>query len=1013
MRTIRISLIFAVLALCAMPSIAESVLPLPDDVKALMPYEQFPTVDQMMALIPEDDPHARIKRADVLLTMISIINQFPVIEPGKWDDLEKTYKRAYMQGDFPTMIREDDRALLDAQDFSAYRLVMSSFFPEAYELRPYPDNSYYGELFVKIVKMIVVGLVALLLLLLILRLLSRIGARKDKIRTVTSRLTISGVVMIISGLALFVYMVLHEEDYVYFAEIAAGGLFGLAPLGVIFVAAGLIRSASRKRSQTIEAAKAYNRAGRTIFNGKTIPFGKAVKTEDEDGNPIPYPYMVTSERQPIRFLNPLPIYTLCLAAYLVLAYYCWIYPNAFTVPIVLIGVPVVLVLYYFFAIKPFNETRGMKEIEPWLDSSQEAFYRDIGGIIYSIQGGTMEDAVNAAQLCTIEQREALIDRSFEALNRSFHVRLHVKVEHTPFKFWFYIVRGLRLMPPLDRELLRAVLHLYNTGHIDSKAYEYYAGATLAGDRQASIERYKEKISNNDYYEHYMPLSQLKTGTARAFWLLENVLGWRHDEVQSDVLHLVDRKLNDFPQDRTIRKVHDMIHQGGKWLTATDIPGSIYENTGKNPYVLSLGTLEDGTPLTFSKDGSLITIGGAGTGKTQCLVIPNLLSWQGAAIVLDIKPELYDFTAGYRQQNFGKVYKLDFTSDTSQQFNPFDYIRNDPNEIFGDSQFFANLIMPPSVDPGGNHKFWEESARNIIQAFLIAKVAERSDDQKQDGAAGSPSLTMAELIRQIVDREELEQTLYILSSHPSELCSLLGRRIQSNLILPEKNGSNVLSNVLTQLWTQMQPLLSQRISNISKRCDWTPEGLRRENATLYITMTPAQVVEFAPLLRLILGVHLREYLALSDEASKQLPPILLMFDEMPQLGYMQAIEQAVDVGRSKGIKLWGFIQRLGQLESQYADARGLLGNCKAQLYLSPSTKDGAAQMVSEALGTRQDLATGQQTPLAAPAALSGAEYSDKIVITGQGTHPAKVSRDWAYQDPELERRIGMPQPITNR
>ena len=823
-------------------------------------------------------------------------------------------------------------------------------------------------------------------------------------RTFTSTTTILGLSLIVFGLSLFIYTLTQKEGSALLGILGLLGLFVLPPLGVIVAVIGIFIPTSQKRTKIIEYAKEYNRAGRTIFNGKIIPFGKVVRIQDENGKPVPYPYMVTGELQPISFINSLPIYTLCLIAYLVLAYYCLIYENVFSVPIVFVGVPVVLTLYYFFAIKPFKETRGMKEFEPQLNRSQQAFYGDIGRVIQSIQSGTMGDATNAALLCTFQQREELIDRMFEERNTTLHVRMYIELKKAPIRFQFYIVRGLRLMPPLDREMMRAVMHLYNVGHISSDAYENFAGGLLAGNRQASIEQYEEKISNNEIYKKYMPLSQLITAESRAFWLMENILGWRHDEVLSNVLRMVDRKVQDFPEDIAVKKVYDMIHHGGKWLSKADIPGSNYENKNNTRYVLNLGSLEDGTPLTFSQDGSLMTVGGAGTGKTQCLVIPNLLTWEGAAIVLDIKPELWDLTAGYRQQTFGKVYKLDFIGDTSKMFNPFDYIRDDPSEIFGDSQFFANLIIPPSGDAGGNHKFWEDSARNIIQAFLIAMVAERSDVQKKDDVSSVARLTLAELIRLIVDREKLADALELLSSHPSELCSLLGRQIQSNLVIPERNGSNVLSSVLTQLWTQMQPLLSQRIIDISKGYDWSPDSLRQENATLYITMKPGQVVEFASLLRLILGVHLREYLSLSEEESKKRPPILLMFDEMPQLGYMQAIEQAVDVGRSKGIKLWGFVQRLGQLEAQYSDARGLLGNCKVQIYLSPSTEDGTAQMVSEALGTRQDLADGRQVPLAEPAALAGAEYRDKAVITGQGSYPAKVSRDYAYRNPHFQKAM---------
>ena len=67
------------------------------------------------------------------------------------------------------------------------------------------------------------------------------------------------------------------------------------------------------------------------------------------------------------------------------------------------------------------------------------------------------------------------------------------------------------------------------------------------------------------------------------------------------------------------------------------------------------------------------------------------------------------------------------------------------------------------------------------------------------------------------------------------------------------------------------------------------------------------------------------------------------------------------------------------------------------------------MVSEALGTRQDLADGGQVPLAEPAALAGAEYRDKAVITGQGSYPAKARRDYAYQSLLFRDMMRIPPP----
>ena len=49
----------------------------------------------------------------------------------------------------------------------------------------------------------------------------------------------------------------------------------------------------------------------------------------------------------------------------------------------------------------------------------------------------------------------------------------------------------------------------------------------------------------------------------------------------------------------------------------------------------------------NKEGHILVVGGSGTGKTSCLVIPSLLAWQGRAFAVDVKGELYQKTKAKR------------------------------------------------------------------------------------------------------------------------------------------------------------------------------------------------------------------------------------------------------------------------------------------------------------------------------------------------------------------------------
>ena len=166
-------MLFGVLVLHVLPAYAENVLVLEDSVKDLMPSGQFPPVEAVINLIPEDDPLARYKRADLIMTLLSIIYRFPHMEPGEWNNLEKRYKRGFKQHKLrwpPPYAIEDQ---LEDQKFSAYALLMPAFFPEAYEIKPYPNNNHMDDIMVNIAALAAAAFGVLFVFALILRLVRR------------------------------------------------------------------------------------------------------------------------------------------------------------------------------------------------------------------------------------------------------------------------------------------------------------------------------------------------------------------------------------------------------------------------------------------------------------------------------------------------------------------------------------------------------------------------------------------------------------------------------------------------------------------------------------------------------------------------------------------------------------------------------------------------------------------------------------------------------------------------
>ena len=147
--------------------------------------------------------------------------------------------------------------------------------------------------------------------------------------------------------------------------------------------------------------------------------------------------------------------------------------------------------------------------------------------------------------------------------------------------------------------------------------------------------------------------------------------------------------------------------GGVWLKPAEVERTVFAATGK--YKLYIGLFQDGSLLSYSGDGSMVTIAPPGSGKTQCNVFPNLLTWGGPAVVLDISGDIYEHTAAWRAANVGPVYKFNpLDPEDSHKYNPLTFVREQPDYIWEDSRLLAEMMIVPS---GAADPFWENEAQN--------------------------------------------------------------------------------------------------------------------------------------------------------------------------------------------------------------------------------------------------------------------------------------------------------------
>jgi type IV secretion system protein VirD4 len=429
--------------------------------------------------------------------------------------------------------------------------------------------------------------------------------------------------------------------------------------------------------------------------------------------------------------------------------------------------------------------------------------------------------------------------------------------------------------------------------------------------------------------------------------------------------------------------------GGAWLKPTQVQASPYSK--QSDYPLHIGSLSDATPLLYSGEGSMVTIAPPGSGKTQCNVFPNLLTWTGPAIVLDISGDIFEHTAGWRAQNVGPVYKFSpLEPEDSHKYNPLTFVRRDPDFIWEDSRLLAEMMIVPSLS---SDPFWENEARTVLTS-AIAYVCYTNPPQERP---------MHAVLDILFGGPAWDEMIIGLSG------SIDVRVMQQHATALSHMNDKTLSSVQQTARSSLGAWSGERVARATASSDWNPLDLRDgTNPTIYIYIRPNEVDSYLSLLRVFIGQHIR-VLTGGPVPPRDAPPILVMLDELPRLRYMAPIDESLSIGRKYGLRLWMFAQSVGQFQTAYQNADGMLGSCAVRIFMNPGGADGLAERLSEELGYVDSVNDSSRRRLVEATELSGPAYQDLQVVFAGGAKPAKVTKDFAYRDAELTRRMEMRLP----
>lgn len=431
-------------------------------------------------------------------------------------------------------------------------------------------------------------------------------------------------------------------------------------------------------------------------------------------------------------------------------------------------------------------------------------------------------------------------------------------------------------------------------------------------------------------------------------------------------------------------LHRYLYSGTRWLDANDVRPLI--PNGETATCLRLGRFADGRDLLYDRTESLVTVAPPGSGKSTAHVLRNLLYLNAPAVVLDIKGDMHAATVDWRREHVGTVYRFaPADRDNSLHFNPLDFISTEPEEAYEQSERLAELLtVPPEKE-----EYFDERAIQVIRGIVLyVAVTLQGKDRSME--------TVLDLLSSgDMDDPAAE------GNHEDAFFALLARMSMSDIPSLRRMGNALLKmpsrqreGVFDSARTKLKVWESPAIARLTEDTTFRPELLRSERATLYLCVELGDIKRYASVLRVLLGTCIGHLCRGTPDPAAEV--VTFFLDEMPRLRKMDVVEEALDVGRGYGVRLWMFAQNVGQLRTVYANADGMLGNCLAQCYMNPDAE--RSKWLESHLGRRRGLLDGHEKPLAEAAELTGTAFADKVVVLLNGMDNACVTKQPYYTDP---------------
>ena len=340
------------------------------------------------------------------------------------------------------------------------------------------------------------------------------------------------------------------------------------------------------------------------------------------------------------------------------------------------------------------------------------------------------------------------------------------------------------------------------------------------------------------------------------------------------------------------------------------------------------------------------IGPPRSGKGAALIIPNCLMWLHSLIVLDMRGETYDATAGHRQ-TFSRVVRFSPADENgnTETYNPLDFVSTNPDQRDIDINTIAAALLPtPQHDA-----YWTLDGRALFSG-IVSWVLENPDIALPDKNIGT--------ILRIIEGTETPLRDWLLlegGAGRDHINSWAGDFTRSCLARFAVMADKQFDGVYGTLAAAVKPFKNDRILRATATSTFDIRAMRRENISLYLDFRIQQIASIGPIFNVLI-TQFMDYMS-RDMMRPHEKRVLVLLDEFQNLGKLENALTVATVLGGYGVPTWFFVQSLRSIDIIYTrEGRQTLVNAaRAQVFFGAQDPEDQ-RYVSQLLGERTDIVT---------------------------------------------------------